>query len=213
MSQGNQSQTAEVGNTVRKLSVPEHWVERPVRRRTPLALVAPVPVRQRVPFAVFCSAVLIVALAAVMLINISVSTGQYKLVRLAQEETALKQQNEALTQQAENLRAPQHLAAEAAQLGMVASPSFGYVDLKAMKVHGDPKPAGKDDEPLVTIPPAETGSPETSGEESEQAVDEPAVQTPSAEDAGALSPEPAPEHTAPELNGGTVPAPQQKTGQ
>lgn len=187
MSQSNQSQTAVVGNTVRRLSAPERWVEKPVRRRTPLALVAPVPARQRVPFAVFCSAVLIVALAAVMLINISVSTGQYELVRLAQEETALKQQNEALAQQAENLRAPQHLAAEAAQLGMVASPSFGYVDLNDMKVHGDPKPAVKDDEPLVSIPPAETGIAGT----------------------GAQASQPAPEPRGPELNGGTVPAPQQ----
>ena len=111
------------------------------RRRTPLSLVPAASRKRRVPVAALCFAVLAAGLAAVLLLNISVSSGQYQLVQLQNQRTELLQKNEALTQQVENHQAPQVLAAAAAELGMVASPSFGTIDLQTLAVTGNPEPA------------------------------------------------------------------------
>lgn len=198
--------------------------------RTSLSVVPAGPARRRVPFAVFCFAVLVAALGCVLVLNISVSGGQYDIVKLRGEQVALAQQNEKLTQQLENRQAPQNLAAEAAQLGMVVSPSVGSIDLETMKVSGDPQAAKegsapsqlveRPELPVQALPPAEAEAGAEAPVEAEAPApaekaaeaERPAVEQKRASeqlsaggDEKAFSPE--------ELNGGTIPAPKQKTGQ
>ena len=52
------------------------------KARTPLSLVQSAPRKRRAPFVVLCFGILAVALIAVLVLNISVSTAQYQLVQL-----------------------------------------------------------------------------------------------------------------------------------
>lgn len=210
---------AVAGNTARAMQYPA--VSSPAmqpareRRRTPLSVVPAAPTRGRVPFAVFSMALLIAALVVVLMLNISVSSSQYKLVSLRGEEVALAEQNQALTQQLENLRAPQNLATAAHELDMVASPTFGTVDVNSLAVTGSPEPAKESDAPPVLVPAPAVNVPSPAVAPVAQAEPEPAP-----EEAPAPAPEEAPasgEPAAPEepaapgepVNGGTIPAPAQ----
>ena len=225
------------GSTARDARYAAALPERNTAPRTPLSVVPTGPARKRVPFAVFCFVVLVAALGCVLVLNISVSGGQYDIVKLRGEQIALAQQNEKLTQQLENRQAPQNLAAEAAQLGMVVSPSVGSIDLETMKVSGDPQAAKEGSAPsqLVERPelpaqaltPAEAAEAEAGAETGAEAPVE-AEAPAAAEKAPEAERQPAePKRAAEqpsaggsektfspeELNGGTIPAPKQKTGQ
>ncbi|MDM7988897.1 hypothetical protein [Arthrobacter sp. zg-Y877] len=227
------------GNTARALdwdtAAPQ---EAPaVRRRTPLSLVPAAARRRRAPFAVFCFAALVLGLASVLLLNISVSSGQYELVQLQGEKAELAQRNEALTQEIENHQAPQVLAAAAVKLGMVSSPSFGTIDLKTLAVTGSPEAAKEGDpaklligapsvltQPIMPAPSVAAEEPRDTVravEEQEEAAARAAaaamppapVEAPAPEAAPEAVPEAAPEeNSAAELNGGTIPAPVQRSG-
>jgi hypothetical protein len=119
--------------------------------RTPLSVVPARPTRRRVPFAVFSLLVLGAALAAVLMLNISVSGTQYELVQLRNQQVALSQQNDALVLEIEGKEAPQNLAAAATKLDMVSSPTFGTIDLESKKVTGTPEPAKEGPKPEVLI--------------------------------------------------------------
>lgn len=221
------------GATARVLSSgpAEHAAE---RRRTPLALVpaAATARGRKAGFAVFCFAVMLAALVSVLVINIAVAGGQYKIVGLQNQERSLDQENEALTQQLQNLEAPQNVAAKAAELGMVVPASVASIDLGTLQISGTATPAVKEELPtaLVAAPekpqtaqaPAEAPA-EDAGPAAAEAA--PAQEQAPANDAGA---EPAgaeeaaageqagqdadsgTESTTQELNGGTIPAPAQK---
>ncbi|UNK44702.1 hypothetical protein [Arthrobacter sulfonylureivorans] len=202
-------------------------------RRTPLSVVPNGPARKRVPFALFCFTVLVLALGSVLVLNISVSSGQYKLVELRNEQVSLAQANEKLTQQLENNQAPQNLAAKAADLGMVTSPSVGSIDLGSQKVAGKPKAAepGAAPELLVAQPENPGHQPaakaETGKQGGEAAAAKPTAQSAAAAEAAAA--EKAAQNKAPQnkaaqkkaankndekqLNGGSIPAPKQQSGQ
>jgi hypothetical protein len=165
-------------------------------------------VRRRAPFAIFCLGVLAAALIAVLVLNISVSTGQYQLVQLRNQQLTLEKQNQDLTQRVQNFEAPQNLAARAAQYGMVASTSNGQIDLKTLAVTGQAKAAVKGAPQGATIPaPAVPG----------QIAVVPAPTTKDPLEAKAASAaaagSPAQPATAPaaDLHGGSIPAPAQKT--
>jgi hypothetical protein len=167
---------------------------------------------------VLCFALLAVALMAVLVLNISVSTAQYQLVQLRSDQSTLTKQNQDLTQQVQNFDAPQNLAAKAAELGMVASTGKGQIDLSTLTVSGSPKPAAKGDKPgaviaapavagqLTVVPPATTKDPLAARKPAE--ADVPARPAPAAPAAAAPAAAPKP---AAELHGGSVPAPRQKT--
>lgn len=129
--------------------------------RTPLSVVPARRRSRRLPLAVFLLAVLAAALATVLMLNISVSGTQYDLVQLRSKQVALNQQNEALVLEIETRQAPQSLAAQAAKLGMVSSPSFGTIELESKKITGDPVPAVEGPKAEVLIaPPNLTGEPQ-----------------------------------------------------
>jgi cell division protein FtsL len=207
--------------------------------RTPLSVVRTVPRKRRAPFVVLCFAMLALALIAVLVLNISVSTAQYQLVELRAKQSTLTKQNQDLTQQVQNFEAPQNLAAKASDLGMVASTVKGQIDLSTLSVTGKAMPAVKGGAEgavipapavagqLIVVPPATKGEPLENRKPAEAAA--PAAQGAAAKEAGAsnaASPGsaapsapradvPAPAAAAPaapaaELHGGSVPGPAQK---
>ncbi|TPV48405.1 hypothetical protein FJ661_18755 [Pseudarthrobacter phenanthrenivorans] len=204
--------------------------------RTPLSVVRTVPRKRRAPFVVLCFAMLAVALIAVLVLNISVSTAQYQLVELRAKQSTLTKQNQDLTQQVQNFEAPQNLAAKASELGMVASTVKGQIDLSTLSVTGKATPAVKGGSEGAVIPaPAVAGQlivvpPATKGEplESRKPAESPAAAAPGAaasDAAGSNAANPgagapaAPSEIpsaaaaaapAVELHGGSVPAPEQK---
>jgi cell division protein FtsL len=202
-------------------ALPESHPGAPGRRaRTPLSIVRTAPRKRRAPFVVMCFGILALALIAVLVLNISVSSAQYQLVELRAQQTTLNKQNQDLTQQVQNYDAPQNLAAKATELGMVASTSKGQIDVSTLAVTGKAKPAVKGDAPAAVIAaPAVAGAvnvvPAPSAKE---ALDnrKPAESAPApAADAAAVAPAvPAPVVPAPapavDLHGGSVPAPAQK---
>ncbi|MEV4901535.1 hypothetical protein AB0K08_09375 [Citricoccus sp. NPDC055426] len=185
------------------------------RRRTPLALV-PTPIRKSGRgFAALCIAVLVAALMAVLITNITVSNRQYELVSLKNEQLDLSQSNEVLRQQVEHLEAPQNLSAEARRLGMVNPGDIASIDLATGAVTGTATAADAEDQPGGHV--ASPVSPEEK-QAAAQAADPEAADTAQPEGAAAPAATPeggtegGPEETTgvPEqdLNGGTIPAPQ-----
>jgi cell division protein FtsL len=178
------------------------------------------PKKRRAPFVVMCFALLAVALVAVLVLNISVSTSQYQLVELRGKQSTLTKENQDLTQQLQTFEAPQNLAAKAADLGMVASTVKGQIDLSTLTVTGKATPAVKGGSAGAVIPaPAVAGVltvvPPPSASEPlvnrKPAAEEPAAAVP-APAAAPTAPAavPAPPVPAVELHGGSVPAPEQK---
>jgi cell division protein FtsL len=206
----------------------------PRRNRTPLSVVRTVPRKRRAPFVVLCFAMLAVALIAVLVLNISVSTAQYQLVELRARQSTLTKQNQDLTQQVQNFEAPQNLAAQATKLGMVPSTVKGQIDLSTLTVTGKATPAVKDGAAGAVIPaPAVAGQVTVVPPPSKQdplearkpaqapaAASAPTDAKPAADATpGQASPSSAPAQTPPssapalppaELHGGSVPAPEQK---
>ncbi|MET4096539.1 hypothetical protein [Arthrobacter sp. UYCu712] len=193
----------------------------PARKaRTPLSLVRSAPRKRRAPFVVLCFGILAVALMAVLVLNISVSTAQYQLVQLRSDQLTLTKQNQDLTQQVQNFDAPQNLAAKATELGMVASTGKGQIDLSTLTVTGKAKAAVKGDAPgaviaapavagqLNVVPPAANNEPLMSRK---PAADVPAeAAAPGAADPAAPAAAAKPAPPAAELHGGSVPAPAQR---
>jgi hypothetical protein len=187
-----------------------------------------VPRKRRAPFVVLCFGLLAIALMAVLVLNISVSSAQYNLVQLRSEQTTLTKQNQDLTQQVQNFDAPQNLAAKATELGMVGSLAKGQIDLSTLSVTGKAKPAVKGDAPgaviaapavagqLTVVPPVTENEPLAQRESADtKAADTKAADTKAADTVpapAAAKPAPAPKPAAPavELHGGSVPAPAQK---
>lgn len=211
------------------LALPQPAPQEAPRRRTVLSVVPSAAGRRRVPFAVLCFVFLVAALATVLALNISVSSGQYQLVQLQNERTELAQRNEALTQQVESHQAPQNLAARAAELGMVPAAAVGALDLETLQVTGTPAPAAENGTVPSRIPAPQvlTGPvlPPAAAEPAPPAESARAAEQRAGQDEAAAGPEPAPAAGAaaegapaaadpePQLNGGTIPAPSQRNGQ
>jgi cell division protein FtsL len=193
------------------------------KERTPLSVVRAAPKKRRAPFVVMCFALLAVALVAVLVLNISVSTSQYQLVELRSKQSTLTKENQDLTQQLQNFEAPQNLAAKAADLGMVASTVKGQIDLSTLTVTGKATPAVKGGAAgavipapaiagVLTVVPPVTASEPSASRKPASGGPAPAAAVPAPADVPAAAPAvvPAPPAPAVELHGGSVPAPEQK---
>lgn len=200
-----------VGNTARKLSTPAPQ-EAP-RKRTPLVVVPSAPRRKSVVFVASCFAVLAAALVGVLLLNIQLSQGQYDMVDLKGKQSALTKTNQELSQEVQNFNAPQNLAAKAAAMGMVPSAGQGQIDLDRSTVSGQAVAATKDDKSKSAIiaAPAIAGQlsvvPSGSGDQPAQTADKPK----STESKTTAQAPAVPQVPKVQLNGGTVPAPAQRT--
>lgn len=201
-----------VGNTARALPAPAGKPDVGRKPRTPLSLVRSAPGKRRTPFVVLCFVAMAAALLTVLVLNISVSTAQYQLVQLKAEAATLNKENQDLTQKKQNFEAPQNLAAKAAELGMVPSTVKGQIDLNTMAVTGKATPAVKGDNPGAQLaPPAVAGLLDVvPSVTTKDPLENLKPVTPAAPAAPAATPS-APAAAPPvELNGGSVPAPQQK---
>jgi hypothetical protein len=201
-----------VGNTARVLPAGKPDTAR--KPRTPLSVVHSAPGKRRTPVVVLCVLALAAALLTVLVLNISVSTAQYRLVQLKAEAATLTKENQDLTQKKQNFEAPQNLAAKAAELGMVQSTVKGQIDVNTMTVTGKATPAVKGDNPSALIaPPAIAGQldvvPSVTTKEPLENLkpSAPAASAPAATPPAAST---APAAPSAELHGGSVPAPQQK---
>lgn len=111
------------------------------QERTPLSVVpAPLP-RSRSGMTVLCVLVLLAALTAVLVMNITMSNRQYALLDLRQEQQAVTEANERLAEQVGYLEAPQNLAARADALGMVAPAGTASVDAGTGEFRGEAQAA------------------------------------------------------------------------
>lgn len=147
------------GSSARQLENPAPQGESTGSTRAPLSVVPGRARRQRISTVVISLLALVLALASILVLNIQISGGQYRLVELRAQEQALSQQNEALTQDLEFYNAPQNLAVMATDLGMVPAQGSGTVDLTTGTVEGDPLPAQPQEDHEILVEHAhQTGS-------------------------------------------------------
>lgn len=195
------------------------------RQRTPLSLVPATKRSRRAGFAVFCFALLLAALVGVLVINVNVANSQYDIVSLRGQEQTLSQQNEALTQELQNLQAPQNVAVKAAELGMVTPGSVASINLDTQKITGTATAAEKGKLPSTHVPApavpedqakkqtvADTAS-EAEGQKNNIVPESATVDNRLAADEGKTQ-QNTEESSTTDLPGGTIPAPaQQVSGQ
>lgn len=238
MSTATQPRTVHAGHSTLGLNDGANaraWAPSPFRhaepkQRTPLSLVPATKRSRRAGFAAFCFALLLAALVGVLVINVNVANSQYDIVGLNADEQTLDQQNEALTQQLQNLQAPQNVAAKAAELGMVTPGTVASINLDSQKITGVSTPAEKGKTPTTLVaapevpgeqdankesdgkPTADEGS--TTEKSSDQTTPEGNAVAGGASTDKSNTPENPQDSSARELNGGTIPAPaQQNSGQ
>ncbi|MDN5703071.1 MAG: hypothetical protein L0H00_08785 [Micrococcales bacterium] len=151
--------------------------------------------------------------AVILLMNVRITDGQYRLVELRNQEQALELENESLTQDLEFHQAPQNLARSAQEEGLVPAPTEqGVVDLSTGEVTGVAVPAPKadDDEVDTAIPaPIQVGSSAAEQAQKEERARRDALPSSESEAEDQLDSARKAEADA-ELHGGTIPAPQQR---
>jgi hypothetical protein len=82
-----------------------------------------------VPFATLCVSIVLVALAAVLILNTTMARGAYESQSLRVEIANYHQQRAALLTQLEAASAPGGLAHSAQSLGMVPADRIGFVSI------------------------------------------------------------------------------------
>lgn len=102
-------------------------VERPARRTRP-----------RATYAVITVVSLAIILTAQLLLSIAVSDGAYQITALQAEQKELVRQEEALAEKLDLLGSTQHLAANAAHLGMVPGSAPLFLDVSTGGVAAAP---------------------------------------------------------------------------
>lgn len=138
----------------------EHVAGASERVRTPLSVVpAPLPRTGR-GITVLCLGILMIALAVVLVANITVSNRQYQMLELRAQQTELSETNELLSQRVGYLEAPQNLAARAESLGMVDPAGTATVDVATGRVTGERAAAAEGDRGATYVnPPASLDQP------------------------------------------------------
>src|SRR4051794_32144452 len=121
--------------------VPARPSTRPVARERPqqprLRVVAPSTHRSATGLALLCVGLLGTGLLVLLLLNISIGKGAYRLTDLQTQQRQLAERRQTLTEQVEAQSAPQKLAAAARKLGMVAAPRAAFL-LPNGRVEGRP---------------------------------------------------------------------------
>ncbi|MEO7005717.1 MAG: hypothetical protein ABI275_06295 [Terrimesophilobacter sp.] len=97
--------------------------------------------RPRMVYAAVTIAGLFAILIAQLLLSIAVSDGAYQIAALQGVQRELSRDQQTLTEQLHVLQSPQHLAANAQELGMVANTSTAFLRLADGAVIGTPAAA------------------------------------------------------------------------
>jgi len=109
----------------------------PVVTAPPLAAPRALPVAR--PKVVAAAAVLtgtVCVVVAQLLLSIGTANGAYRLAELEQHSEVLTRQQQVQAESLQALAAPQHLAAQAAALGMVPDDSAAYLDARSGRILG-----------------------------------------------------------------------------
>ncbi len=119
-------------------------------RASHLALVArPNIQRSSIPFTVLCTLVLLGAVIATLLLNISMTNMSYEVTKLQRESRELSEQSQLLEEKTDLLGTPQELERQARELGMVPAGKVAYIDLANGKIIGEPAAAAQGHPTLV----------------------------------------------------------------
>lgn len=210
--------------TARKLS-PKVESTPKKKSRTPLAIVKYVPTQRlpKIPLPILCAGIFAVALMILLIMNIAISSAQYELASLKSTSNAIAVENQELNEQLQAAEAPQNLASAAIKLGMVTNQSTAVIDVNTLTVTGTAKAAVEGDNKGALIPapeinthymmaPPEIVAPSAPTEVAPEAGVEGESEKPvvTEESTSVTEEEPVVEFTQ-ELNGGSVPAPAQRT--
>lgn len=123
--------------------------------RSRLALVPPVRSRaRRTPFVVLVVGVLVAGVVGLLLFNTQMQQGSFETSALQEQATALSARQQTLDMQLQQLRDPQHLAIQAAALGMVVPADPAFLRLSDGRVLGTPTPTTPQDRMRVRGYPA-----------------------------------------------------------
>jgi hypothetical protein len=114
---------------------------RPRPQAPRLKVVAPASSGNRAGLALLAVVLLAGGLLTLLFLNISLSRGSYQLSDAQTEQHKLVERQQALEEEIEAVRAPQHLANRARQLGMVPAPNTAFVELPNGRVLGKPAEA------------------------------------------------------------------------
>lgn len=116
-------------------------------RRDQLKVISGQLKRAPIGYSIFILSIPVVALLVVLVVNIVMSNRQYELVELSSSLTTITQTNEALGQQLSQRSAPQSVAQQAADMGMVLPGTPASIDLSTGTVLGAATAATDDNSP------------------------------------------------------------------
>ena len=119
---------------------------------------APAHTRSRAGLVALCGVLLAGALVSLLVLNVALEQGTYTLRRQQSAAARLTETRDALTEQLAALAAPQSLARQAQQLGMVPAGGVAFVKAGGSVVLGTAAP-GRSPAPAVTTPAAPKTSP------------------------------------------------------
>lgn len=116
--------------------------------------------RAPIGYTVFVLTIPVIALLVVLVVNIVLSNRQYDMVELNSQLTNVTQSNEALAQDLAQKSAPQSVAQQAADLGMVLPGSSASIDLATGEITGTATAAEADNTPtnFVSEPTVRAGT-------------------------------------------------------
>lgn len=116
--------------------------------------------RAPIGYSIFVLTIPIIALLVVLVVNIVLSNRQYDMVELNSQLTNVTQSNEALAQELAQKSAPQSVAQQAADLGMVLPGTSASIDLATGEITGTATAAEADNTPtsFVSEPTVRSGT-------------------------------------------------------
>ena len=120
-------------------------------RRDQLKVISGQLKRAPIGYSAFILSIPVIALLVVLVVNIVVSNRQYELVEVNSALTTITQTNEALAQQLSQRSAPQSVAQQAADMGMVMPGTPASIDLTTGKVLGTATAAEADNSPTSFV--------------------------------------------------------------
>lgn len=109
--------------------IPHSHAPRSAPQRHLRAVAAPEQARSLVPFALLCATIVVVALAAVLMLNTAMASGAYERRALKIEIADLHGQRTALVTELERQAAPERLSEGATALGMQPAEVLGFISL------------------------------------------------------------------------------------
>ena len=117
--------------------------------------------RSAIPFALLILGVLAIGLVGLLMLNTAMDENSVRMQQAQQQQAALTDREQQLSQQLAGLSAPSSLASEAAALGLVPNPQPAFLNPTTGAVLGTPSPAPTPS-PTPTPTPTATPSPSTS---------------------------------------------------